>query len=531
MTLTTKQNCFIKQTQTQKTMNNNKKFKTYVDKGVQLKKEGNLALAIEQLSRALLINPESILVLNHLAGIYKQLYFNQDRVALSHNNHLENTVNIYHKLIELNPNQAEIYFGMGLMLLSLSKWEEAIEYFIETLKRSPNWWVVYKSLAYALKQQGNVELKAISLCYEKSIIPRPVIRKIYNFKKQDLISSLKTSNDLKYLEVEQLEPQAIQKTEKSFVAILTNGKAWRGPINNPNDAVITSNNKLVKEFSAANSQLLFYTSKLNKPFEYNNGTVVYLQGIGNTNYYHWMLQVIPQICFLRRVGINIDTIEKVAFYTLPIRLPFQKQTMNLLGIPESKVIETFRNPYIKAKELIVTSPIKPGFGAARKLACDLVRTEFLSQKDKFLNNKSHETTYKSKLIYISRKNASYRRIINENELITLLDSFGFKAFCLESFSFLEQVDLFSQAEVVIAPHGAGLTNLLFSQPGIKVIEIFAPSYPGKCFQNLCGLYGLNHYSFIAEDVDNPLAILEKRDKHIYVNLNYLLNFMKFAEVI
>jgi len=50
-----------------------------------------------------------------------------------------------------------------------------------------------------------------------------------------------------------------------------------------------------------------------------------------------------------------------------------------------------------------------------------------------------------------------RRIINEHEVIEALATFGFVAYALEEMSFSEQVRLFSQAEMVVAPHGAGLT--------------------------------------------------------------------------
>ena len=47
---------------------------------------------------------------------------------------------------------------------------------------------------------------------------------------------------------------------------------------------------------------------------------------------------------------------------------------------------------------------------------------------------------------------------------------------LEKLSFLQQVELFSQADAVAGPHGAGMTDLLFAPRGIPVLEMFPERY-------------------------------------------------------
>lgn len=74
-------------------------------------------------------------------------------------------------------------------------------------------------------------------------------------------------------------------------------------------------------------------------------------------------------------------------------------------------------------------------------------------------------------IYITRRSApAGRRINNEPVLIATLERFGFQAHALESLSLAEQIELFFDAEAVVAPHGAGLTNMLFSE-SIDVLEL------------------------------------------------------------
>jgi hypothetical protein len=92
-------------------------------------------------------------------------------------------------------------------------------------------------------------------------------------------------------------------------------------------------------------------------------------------------------------------------------------------------------------------------------------------------------------IVLSRARAGKRRILNGAELIDALASLGFEAVAPETLTFDEQIELFYDAEVVIAPHGAGLTNLLFADTA-RVLELFPTPYVVPHFYYLCQAIGL-----------------------------------------
>jgi capsular polysaccharide biosynthesis protein len=48
---------------------------------------------------------------------------------------------------------------------------------------------------------------------------------------------------------------------------------------------------------------------------------------------------------------------------------------------------------------------------------------------------------------------------------------------LEDYAFEEQIQIMQNASVVVAPHGAGLANVIFSRPGLKVVELVPDRYP------------------------------------------------------
>jgi hypothetical protein len=51
-------------------------------------------------------------------------------------------------------------------------------------------------------------------------------------------------------------------------------------------------------------------------------------------------------------------------------------------------------------------------------------------------------------------------------------------------SFNDTVSMFSRAKLVVAPHGAGLSNTMFSRTGTRVIEILCTPQPVLCYRSL-----------------------------------------------
>ena len=66
----------------------------------------------------------------------------------------------------------------------------------------------------------------------------------------------------------------------------------------------------------------------------------------------------------------------------------------------------------------------------------------------------------------------------------------------------DTMNLFHRALVIVAPHGAGLTNMIFSQPGTLVIEALCHDNHNRlniCFQRMASVLGMRYYSFTIDD--------------------------------
>ena len=60
----------------------------------------------------------------------------------------------------------------------------------------------------------------------------------------------------------------------------------------------------------------------------------------------------------------------------------------------------------------------------------------------------------------------------------------------------DQATAFAHAEMIVAPHGGALTNLIFCRPGTKVVELLSSKYPNPCYRNLCGVAILPYIGII-----------------------------------
>tara|TARA_B100000965_G_scaffold405462_1_gene439673 strand:+ start:1134 stop:2183 length:1050 start_codon:yes stop_codon:yes gene_type:complete len=147
--------------------------------------------------------------------------------------------------------------------------------------------------------------------------------------------------------------------------------------------------------------------------------------------------------------------------------------------------------------------------------------------------------FKSK-IYIRRVDTTYRKILNEADLIDKLRKQGFDIINPQHFEILEQMKIFSNADLIIAPHGSNMTNLIFCKEKTKIIEI-CPELGNDFEQNISQKYkkigeslGLDYKIIQADsvDVENHSNIAKKYiHPKILKNSNYYKNMiLKISEV-
>lgn len=193
------------------------------------------------------------------------------------------------------------------------------------------------------------------------------------------------------------------------------------------------------------------------------------------NHSHWLTAHLPKLVLLKKTGRLGDVI-------MPpknLRTPVINSSLEMLGIDPDEYRTFEESRPLRIKELTVAGT-------------DRFRPELLqSVRDAICGSGAARP---HRRIYISRDRAQRRKLLNEKEIWPILEKMGFEKIFMEDMSFPEQVTMMQQTAVLVAPHGAAITNVIFCQPGTHVIEIADLSFPNPNFYALSSAMG--HYYWI-----------------------------------
>lgn len=235
---------------------------------------------------------------------------------------------------------------------------------------------------------------------------------------------------------------------------------------------------------------------------------ILIGGSGDDNYFHWLFDALPRIRFLQKSG----WFNKVGWFVVPCyKHGYQWDTLRLLGVGKEKIIQGHQETHLQADTVTASSYARHGEHIPAWL-CDFLRKSFLGSATPDIEAPTH--------IY-SRNDTGSRIVVNEPQLFNLLEERGLRKITLSNLTFLEQVKVFASAKFIVAPHGAGLANLVFCEKGTTVIELFADSYVLPLYYDLAMKVGLNYrYMVCQEDT-------EVSDMRQAMKLNIRVGLSKF----
>jgi capsular polysaccharide biosynthesis protein len=216
------------------------------------------------------------------------------------------------------------------------------------------------------------------------------------------------------------------------------------------------------------------------------------------NYYHWLVQILPLLEVATRElrAAGEDTITIVTTETSR----FQREYIRLLTADFNNVN-------------LVTLKLHEYVTVDQGLHCNLVGSHaplhLIDEQLQLVRTLKKRAAIEAKPafreLYISRNDGSGRTIKNEAELIAQMQARGLEILTLSELSVRDQMLAFSEARLVVGPHGAGLSNILFSSEQTTLIELLQSTYANLCMLRLAQNVGARHIAqfFFPDDRSSP----------------------------
>lgn len=215
------------------------------------------------------------------------------------------------------------------------------------------------------------------------------------------------------------------------------------------------------------------------------------------NYAHWLTETLPKLLVLDAYG---------EFSDLPLLVddglhPNIYESINLVSSNRREVIVVKRWEPVLLDKLVTVS--QPGYeryaphgihsGEVHAYVNTFSRTALLMLRDAARNALEGYPRLRAKGIFLARNENSknIRQIENSSVVMAAIRAHGIHLITPESMDFKEQVAACIDAEIIVAPIGASLANMIFAPPGCKVI-VLAPYYDDASYfyySNLAGILG------------------------------------------
>lgn len=171
------------------------------------------------------------------------------------------------------------------------------------------------------------------------------------------------------------------------------------------------------------------------------------------NYFFWVTEFIPKILRLREV----DKVTPIIYPESWSNISYVNDSLKLIG--ESNIYLLENGAHLQVKNLKIPSS-RPYSNVFYPENIELLRKTFLGDY----------SSDRKRKIYATRKTANRRSLLNENELIPLLERYGYEIIDFSDLSFIEQIEMMRDSESFISMHGAGLTNMIWMKPDSNIIE-------------------------------------------------------------
>ena len=199
------------------------------------------------------------------------------------------------------------------------------------------------------------------------------------------------------------------------------------------------------------------------------------------NYYHWMTDLLPRLLLIRK--INLPDFDNRSIIIHHPAAAYEADTFSLLDIPARQIVRLKPFETAQANDLVVADY----YDNAR--AFPTWKRQLLDEfKQHVIASSPIDQPYEK--IYLYRGNQRKRCLIGEDRLVSVLKRQGFRIVDPQQLSLTEQINQVARASVIVALHGAALTNTIFCREATLIVELRSTINPPEHYAHIAKTYNL-----------------------------------------
>ena len=196
------------------------------------------------------------------------------------------------------------------------------------------------------------------------------------------------------------------------------------------------------------------------------------------NYFHWVVEILPRLLMVERL-VEDKTIPLLVSEALDSNL---YELLRLVACQGRPILRLDPSRLCRVRKLIYPSDVsrildiyegETGYDTAY-LAVDLIKPMIQRVRQACATSVGS----RRRRLYL-RRGSGYRLLLNERELEEQLAGIGFELLDLNGLSVAAQIELFSQAEIIVGPTGAAITNIVWCPEDTSVVVLHSdhPAIP------------------------------------------------------
>jgi len=193
------------------------------------------------------------------------------------------------------------------------------------------------------------------------------------------------------------------------------------------------------------------------------------------NYFHFIAETLPRMVLAEEAGVP----PMVPFLVTGDLHPNIAKLFDISNTARRPVIAMEKGTLYRVEEMYYPSDLTSvidayeGGRAARQTGLDVGRISIAIDRCKQFFPIAPGSGRRK--IFASR-NGSYRNLLNQKQIENRLLENGFEIICPDELNLEEQIRIFQDAEMVVGPTGAQMSNMVWCRPGTRVL-VLASDHP------------------------------------------------------